>query len=155
MFKMICIWRINYFAFVHSLSMSKLMHQIALDVPRSTVVVNGNNIKDIQQLELVLTGTLRKSIYPFLTQASMALLFTKLTLTFKDQHVMDSGSSMLFDLKFTADLWEVDIIKKLKITNSDLVTSHVIICAIHISSNQDNVILSCESGPHTDDWGLL
>ena len=41
---MICLWRMNYFAFVHSLSSHKLMHQLEIDVPRSTVVVNGTTV---------------------------------------------------------------------------------------------------------------
>lgn len=152
---MICLWRINYFAFVHSLSSHKLMHQLEIDVPRSTVVVNGTTVGNVNHLESLLTGALHKCILPFLTQASMALLFTKLTRTFSDRYVMDGGSTMLFDVKTSENCFEIDIHKKLKITSTNLVTMHFLMCTIHISSDQDNVLLSCESGPHTDDWGLL
>lgn len=143
----------NYFAFVHSLSNSKLTHQVEIDIPRSTVVIDGTTATDANHLNTLLTGCTYKAVLPFLTQASMALLFTKLSMTFKEKHVMDGGSHMLFDVKTAPNHFEIDINKRLKIT--DLVVSHSLMCTIHISSDEENVLFSCESMQKTDDWGLL
>lgn len=155
---MICIWRIGYFSFMHSMSMHNLIHQATIDIPRCKVILNGAEIHTINNLQSSLTGALFKAILPFVTQASMALLFTKLSRTFQKFHIVDAGEAMCIIITATDNMsfeYELDIHKKLNITSQDLASFHTITCTIHISSESDHVILSCESAQETDDWGLL
>lgn len=140
---MIHVWRVSYFAFLYSILSKNLIHQIDIDLPRSNCKVNGELVRDSDELRILLGNKCFRAVAPFMTQATMAPVVRKLLRS--HDHVLESGSSLEFVVTLDCDSFQLDIYKNLVLANTDLSRKQTAVCSIHIDSNQEHILISYDT----------
>ena len=144
---MIHIWRVPYFAYLHSILSRDLPRQLEIDIPRMRCTVNGALVYSVDALRAALGNKCFHAVAPFLTQASMAPVVRRLVKSY--DHVLESGSPLCCGVTVNHASFQIDVSKLLILASSDLTRKQSVLCTIHVDSEQDHALISCDKQRET------
>ena len=139
---MLIVWQIPYFDFLFEMRSADFLHQLNIDIPRCRLKLNGVTMTSSEQVQASLNSICFKLAAPFLTQACMVAVVSKLMKVYPEHYVLDGRDHLKFDICATESEVTIDVEKTMRIMDGQ--KSFFVPCTLNINSSQESVICTCD-----------
>ena len=137
---MMHILSFDYFKFLNMILCKDVKQQIARDLPRSRLCLNGTETT-LHAIENVLSPVQIKFVHMFLTQATMAPVVECLQKSHPMCHILTGTGHLKFDVSVIgSSSVELEISKCLEVFHSDDWRCRAA-CTVHVSSDESIVVI--------------